>query len=88
MLEEDLKQFFGDYYKLMYYINKADFSKMDRKDRHKFYDWLNKEIKHIYAKYNHTTCATAYVNECMHSVIRFAERKIGVDIANGNGTKV
>lgn len=88
MLEDDLKEFFSEYYKLVYYINKADFGKMNKTGRRKFYDWLNKEIASIYKKYDHTICANEFVNECMHSVIHFTERKMGVDIANGNGIKI
>lgn len=81
MLEDEFKEFFSAYYQIAYYVNLADFGKMNEQKRKKFYDWLQKETKDLLLKYDHTICANYYVEDMIMSLVKFIARKMDYDLA-------
>jgi len=92
MTEQEFKEFFSEYYKIVYYINLANFGSMTEAKRRKFYEWCQKETKAMLKKYDHTICANAYVEDLIMSLVRFVARKMEVDrkgsINYGNGNQI
>lgn len=94
MSELVFKNFFSDYYKIVYYVNLANFGTMDEEQRGKFYDWLQKEVRNLYKKYEgHTICAGHYINDLVDSLTAYVVRKMDFDVAqerakHGNGIKI
>jgi len=85
MNEDEFKQLFSEYYKVMYYINLANFGSMTEAKRRKFYDWLQRETKQILLKHDHTYCANEFVDDLIMSLVRYTARKMEFDIAQTKG---